>query len=37
VATSGNGDIELELREVELNALLPEHAFDPPPRAEKVE
>lgn len=37
VASSGNGDIELELREVELNAPLPEHAFDPPPRAEKVE
>ena len=37
VATSENGRIELELRELELNAPLPDHAFDPPARAEKVE
>lgn len=37
LATSENGKIELELRELELNAPLPDHAFDPPPRAEKVE
>jgi hypothetical protein len=37
VATSETGKIELELRDLELNAPLPDHAFDPPARAEKVE
>jgi hypothetical protein len=37
IATSATGKIDIELREVEINAAIPERAFDPPPRAEKVQ
>jgi hypothetical protein len=36
VAVSDGGTVEVELREVEVNPELPENAFAPPRRAEKL-
>lgn len=36
IATSAGGNVEIDLRDVEINASLPVRAFVPPARAEKV-
>ena len=37
VATSPSGKVEIDLRQAEINTSIPQRAFVPPPRAEKVQ